>query len=66
MPDFKPGDLVRLKHPERWRHTAEKDGYLWVIYGYSAGKTGLVWATSVATGTAHHFDERHFEGADDE
>ena len=63
MPDFKPGDVVRLKHPEIWPHTTRHHGYLWVV---THQNIPTVDVKSVATGRSRAFKAEDLKGADNE
>lgn len=63
MPDFKPGDVVRLRHPENWPHTTRHHGYLWVVTHQNISVVGV---KSVANGRSQAFETRDLKGADDE
>lgn len=63
MSDFKPGDLVRLKHPENWPHTTRHHGYLWVVIRQIISGVDV---KSVATGRSRAFKTQDLKGADDE
>ena len=64
MPDFKPGDVVRLKDPtSSWPHTTRMNGYLWVVI--REAQTGVI-VKSVATGHGAAFFAEEMEAADDE
>jgi hypothetical protein len=65
MPDFKPGDVVRLKRPENWPYIGGNHGYLWVVYAAPSNAPGVA-ARSVATGIRYAFSPADIEGADNE
>ena len=65
MPDFKPGDVVTVKYPERWPFTIREHGYLYVVYAVTS--LGLeVSVRSVATGAIGLFKREEIIGADDD
>jgi hypothetical protein len=65
MPDFKPGDVVTVKYPERWPHTIRDHGYLWVVDRVTRSGGFGVLVRSVATGSTGAFQPEEIIGADD-
>jgi hypothetical protein len=65
MPDFKPGDVVTVKYPERWPLTIREHGYLWVVDRVTRSGGLGVSVRSVATGSTGVFKHEEIIGVDD-